>query len=176
MDRTVHAQRSGTGGGLAKRLSRVLDAFHTKKLERGVDEMLVRLYKPIIWRGLRAGNPLVRANAATLLCSAFPLTDPGATRAEQDELMQKQFDTLGELLADEYPVVRLVGVEGVCRTLGVYVSFQLWRLPFNAQIGFCAGIGNSFPKRLCLHFWASSSGTWLQTPRLPLFAGLCLKA
>ena len=36
MDRAVHAQR-GSAGGLASRLLRVLDGFHTKKRERGVE-------------------------------------------------------------------------------------------------------------------------------------------
>lgn len=125
MDRAVHARRTGSGGGLARRLARVLNAFHGKKMERGVDEMLTRLYKPILWRALRANNPLVRANSATLLCSAFPLADPNANRADQDELNQKQFDAIAELLADDFPVVRLVGVEGVCRIVGVYVSHSL---------------------------------------------------
>lgn len=49
--------------------------------------------------------------------------DPTSTRADTDELTQRQFDALASLLADDYPVVRLVGVEGVCRVAGVYVDF-----------------------------------------------------
>lgn len=33
-------------------------------------------------------------------------------RAEADDLMQKQFDAIADLLTDDYPIVRLAAVEG----------------------------------------------------------------
>lgn len=133
MDRAVHAQR-GAGGGLAASLRRVLQGFHGKKKERGVDEMLNRLYAPVIWRALKVANPAVRANAASLLIDAFPLTDPEATRAEGDELIQRQVEALKTLLQDESPLVRATGVEGVCRVASVY-----WELLPPATIGALLG-------------------------------------
>lgn len=49
---SVHA-RHGVGhlwatGGVALALRRVLDCFHDKKRERGMDEALERLYQPIL--------------------------------------------------------------------------------------------------------------------------------
>ncbi len=32
-------------------------AFHSTKAKVGVDEMLIRLYAPILWRNLKAANP-----------------------------------------------------------------------------------------------------------------------
>ena len=40
-------------GGMASIIRHVLDGFHSHKKERGVDEMLVKLYEPILWRALK---------------------------------------------------------------------------------------------------------------------------
>ena len=111
---------------LSGRVRRLLNGFHSRKQERGVDEMLLRLYEPILWRALKVSepraqprvskesiereregrkgrkgretrhspasyapsaqvaNPIVRANAASLLVDAFPLQDSNAPRAETD--------------------------------------------------------------------------------------------
>ncbi|EGD83553.1 hypothetical protein PTSG_04158 [Salpingoeca rosetta] len=98
----------------------LLDVFHTNKKERGVDEMLTRLYDPIIWRSTQVANAIVRANAASLLFAAFPLQDPQALRQEREELLQKQFEVCGRFLEDSSPLVRRIGVEGVCRILSTY--------------------------------------------------------
>ena len=77
----------------------MLDGFHTHKKERGVDELLVKLYEPILWRALKvrcraAGiglisaqvpNGAVRANAAALMIDAFPLQSPEMSLAESEE-------------------------------------------------------------------------------------------
>jgi hypothetical protein len=98
-------------------IRQVLAEFHKQKRHRGVDEMLLRLYEPILWRALRVANPTVRSQAATLLVDTFPLQDPDATHAEIDALLQKQFDALGQLLMDSAPKVRVVAVHGVCSIL-----------------------------------------------------------
>lgn len=75
--------------------------FHLTKPQRrarGVDEMLARLYEPILWRSLHAANPSVRFNAAAVLMDAFPLhTEKTAAaaagaggRTEGDGLLMKQ--------------------------------------------------------------------------------------
>ena len=101
-------------------LRRVLGAFHGQKKAKGVDEMLLRLYEPILWRGLTAANPHVRRSAATLLVDAFPLHDPDGSLEAMDAVLQKQFDCLRSLLTDSTVAVRCVGVSGICRVLCVY--------------------------------------------------------
>ena len=133
MDRAVHAQR-GPGGGLASTLRTVLKGFTSKKKERGVDEMMCRLYSPIIWRALKAANGIVRANAAALLIDAFPLSDPEAPVADADALLQRQVDAFKSMLEDTSPLVRATGVEGVCRVASVY-----WELLPPATIGTLLG-------------------------------------
>ena len=41
-----------TGGEHFRLLLQVMNAFHRQKKQRGVDEMLLRLYNPILWRAL----------------------------------------------------------------------------------------------------------------------------
>lgn len=57
---------------------RVLLHFCSQKRYRGVDEMLNRLYEPILWRSLSAANAEVRLQALLLWTDAFPLHDPDA--------------------------------------------------------------------------------------------------
>ena len=105
---------------LALTLARVLSYFHARKPQRGVDEMLARLYAPILWRSLAVANPLVRRNAARLFLDAFPVQDPDAPARELDEGMQRQFALFAELLQDQHDGVRRTAVGGVCRALSLY--------------------------------------------------------
>ncbi|XP_064431717.1 condensin-2 complex subunit G2 isoform X3 [Mirounga angustirostris] len=77
------------------RVREVLSYFHhQKKVRQGVEEMLYRLYKPILWRGLKARNSEVRSNAALLFIEAFPVRDPNFNAIEMDSEIQKQFEEL----------------------------------------------------------------------------------
>ncbi|XP_038654294.1 condensin-2 complex subunit G2 isoform X1 [Scyliorhinus canicula] len=98
----------------------LLSYFHQQKLRQGVDEMLHRLYQPILWRGLKARNSEVRANAAILFVEAFPIRDPGLSNEEVDIEIQRQFEEIFNLLEDPQPLVRSTGVLGVCRIAGNY--------------------------------------------------------
>ncbi|KAM6215890.1 condensin-2 complex subunit G2 [Rhynchocyon petersi] len=99
----------------------VLSYFHHQKnVRQGVEEMLYRLYKPILWRGLKARNSEVRSNAALLFVEAFPIRDPNFNTIEMDSEIQKQFEELYGLLEDPYPLVRSTGVLGVCKITSKY--------------------------------------------------------
>ncbi|XP_070535793.1 condensin-2 complex subunit G2-like [Ptychodera flava] len=115
----VHASRSGAKS-MASILKQFMSHFHQQKKHQGVDAMLLRLYEPIIWRALKVANGGVRANAASLLLDAFPLEDPNSGTAKNDELIQKQFDALQSLLEDPCPLVRTIGVQGICRVTSVF--------------------------------------------------------
>lgn len=108
---------------------------------KGVDDMLARLYEPIIWRSLKAANPCVRANATAVLADAFPLhtTDTtsataaaaGGARGAMDALLFKQVTALQELLNDPVPDVRRVAASGVAHVLAIW-----WEvLPTSASHG-----------------------------------------
>ena len=69
MGHAVHASNPS----LFKSLYRILESFHTEKRLPAVENLLLRLYEPILWRSLKAANPIVRRNAASLFVSVFPL-------------------------------------------------------------------------------------------------------
>ncbi|KAK3545864.1 hypothetical protein QTP70_016299, partial [Hemibagrus guttatus] len=92
----------------------ILAYLHKQKFRQGVDEMLHRLYMPILWKALRAVNAEVRANATLLFTEAFPIHDPDMSSERVDELVQKQLDTLFALLEDVSPSVRCAAVLGAC--------------------------------------------------------------
>lgn len=110
----------------------VLSYFHQQKVRQGVEEMLYRLYKPILWRGLKARNSEVRSNAALLFVEAFPIRDPNFTATEMDNEIQKQFEELYNLIEDPYPRVRSTGILGVCK-----ISSKYWEMmPPNILVDF----------------------------------------
>ncbi|XP_063306874.1 condensin-2 complex subunit G2 [Pelobates fuscus] len=105
------------------RVREVLAYFHQNKLRQGVDEMLCRLYQPILWRGIKAINSEVRANSAVLFVEVFPFRYPGLNHEDMDNEIQKQFDELFSLLEDPHPIVRSAGVLGVCK-----ISAKYWEM------------------------------------------------
>ncbi|XP_077993869.1 condensin-2 complex subunit G2-like [Glandiceps talaboti] len=115
----VYASRTGSKS-MASILKQLMSHFHQQKKHQAVDGMLLRLYEPIIWRALKVANGSVRANAASLLLDAFPLSDPNAENEKRDELLQKQFDALQDLLEDPCPLVRAIGVQGICNIISVF--------------------------------------------------------
>ncbi|XP_041737015.1 condensin-2 complex subunit G2 [Coregonus clupeaformis] len=99
------------------KVRQILSYFHKRKCRHGLDEMLYRLYKPILWRALSAANSEVRANATLLFTEAFPIHDPSQSSEKMDETIQKQLDTLVCLLEDPQPLVRSTATLGVCKIL-----------------------------------------------------------
>ncbi|XP_048693590.1 condensin-2 complex subunit G2 isoform X4 [Caretta caretta] len=99
----------------------LLSYFHKQsKVRQGVEEMLHRLYQPILWRALKARNSEVRSNAALLFVEAFPIRDPHFNNEAMDNEIQKQFEELFSLLEDPHPLVRSTGVLGVSKITSKY--------------------------------------------------------
>lgn len=90
---------------MAKSLHIVLDPFHRGQASPPVKQLLHRVYGPILWRSLRAANPRVRVNAASVLGAVFPLADG----VNVDKAMQKAILALKHLLQDTDPRVRVAG-------------------------------------------------------------------
>ncbi|XP_027001357.2 condensin-2 complex subunit G2 [Tachysurus fulvidraco] len=99
------------------KVRQILSYLHKQKFRQGVDEMLHRLYMPILWKALKSVNAEVRANATLLFTEAFPIQDPNMSSDRVDELVQKQLDTLFALLEDMNPSVRCAAVLGACSVL-----------------------------------------------------------
>ncbi|XP_032913613.1 condensin-2 complex subunit G2 [Catharus ustulatus] len=118
MHHGIHLPRSSP---VHSKVREILSYFHKQsKVRQGVEEMLYRLYQPILWRALKARNKEVRANAAFLFVDAFPIRDPSFTAEDMDSEIQKQFEELFNLLEDPHPVVRSTGILGVTQITSKY--------------------------------------------------------
>ncbi|NWV90117.1 CNDG2 protein, partial [Machaerirhynchus nigripectus] len=118
MHHGIHLPRSSS---VHSKVREILSYFHKQsKVRQGVEEMLYRLYQPILWRALKARNSEVRANAAFLFVDAFPVRDPSFKVEEMDNEIQKQFEELFSLLEDPHPVVRSTGILGVTQIASKY--------------------------------------------------------
>jgi condensin-2 complex subunit G2 len=80
-NRCIHAATPA----LASSLRKVLGVLHQHKKYRAVDEMLHRVYEPILWRSLKVANAAVRRQAALLFVDAFPVQDPDAANADFEQ-------------------------------------------------------------------------------------------
>ncbi|KGL94747.1 Condensin-2 complex subunit G2, partial [Charadrius vociferus] len=118
MHHGIHLPRSSS---VHCKVREMLSYFHKQsKVRQGVEEMLYRLYQPILWRALKARNSEVRSNAAFLFVDAFPVRDPSFNAEEMDNEIQKQFEELFSLLEDPHPVVRSTGILGVTQITSKY--------------------------------------------------------
>lgn len=107
---------------LATNLRIVLSAFHSNKRLQNMDAMLCRVYGPTLLPNLLVANPFVRRNAVAILCSAYPIHDPNASRQQLEAGIHTQTDKLIALLEDPQPLVRIATVHGVCRILANLVA------------------------------------------------------
>ncbi|XP_009816028.2 condensin-2 complex subunit G2 [Gavia stellata] len=118
MHHGIHLPRSSA---VHSKVREMLSYFHKQsKVRQGVEEMLYRLYQPILWRALKARNSEVRSNAAFLFVDAFPVRDPSFNTEEMDNEIQKQFEELFSILEDPHPVVRSTGILGVTQITSKY--------------------------------------------------------
>jgi hypothetical protein len=125
-------EEAAASPGLSSAIRLVLAAFHNKKKFKAVDEMLARIYEPILWRAFKVANAGVRVQAAQLLAEAFPVQDPEAPAKEVEEGLTRQITVLDALLKDGVPRVREVAVHCVCRVLSVYLEL----LPLHTATAF----------------------------------------
>ncbi|CAD7697938.1 unnamed protein product, partial [Ostreobium quekettii] len=133
----MQAAISASTKEMASHLRHVLNALHShKKMHMAVDEMLLRLYEPILFRALSVANPAIRRNALLLLFDAFPLQNPHASHEDTDDLLAKQFSYFSSALGDSAPAVRIAAVEGICKVLDSF-----WELiPPSVSMGYLKGI------------------------------------
>ncbi|NXG41011.1 CNDG2 protein, partial [Psilopogon haemacephalus] len=118
MHHGIHLSRNSS---VHSKVREILSYIHKQsKVRQGAEEMLCRLYQPILWRALKARNSEVRSNAAFLFVDAFPLRDPSFNKKEMEDEIQKQFEELFSLLEDPHPVVRSTAVLGTTQITSRY--------------------------------------------------------
>lgn len=101
----------------------VLSSFHKSKRLVGVDQLLHRIYSPVLYKNLMVAHPIVRRNAVSILAESFPIHDPNTSVQDIQQTINFQCGRLFDLLTDPAPTVRKTTVEGTCRILGL-----LWEL------------------------------------------------
>ncbi|KAG8138775.1 hypothetical protein E2320_001572, partial [Naja naja] len=121
MHHAVHLPRKSP---LHAKVREILKYFHNQnKCRQGVQEVLYRLYQPIIWRALKARNAEVRSNAALLFSDAFPILDPKFNRKDSEKEIQRQFDELFTLLEDPQPITRSAGILAASK-----IMYKYWEM------------------------------------------------
>merc|ERR1719240_1796964 len=98
----------------------MMEELHRHHHEAAVNELLCRVYGPILWRSLKVANCLVRENAARLLQYVFPLIQNDLSVAEQDHELIRELRFLRGTLEDPGEAVRCVGVNAACVILKNY--------------------------------------------------------
>lgn len=94
-----------------QKLMTLMEAFHKNQKTPAIEDLLYRLYGPVLWRSLTAGNSQVRAQATSLLSRVFPLQDSSHCRTEQ--AVQQACKALVERLDDDFAHVRVAASESV---------------------------------------------------------------
>jgi condensin-2 complex subunit G2 len=116
----MYASLHIASANMAKSIRTILEPIHSNKKNPDVDQLLYRMYGPILWRSLAAPNPLVRINASSILSVTFPLHDPNAGKIHLKEMNAKSIESLRNLLNDQDPKVRVAGCDATIKILGLY--------------------------------------------------------
>ena len=117
VDSAIHVQNSGA----RKSAESVLQYFVDQKaLDKNVEDLLYRLYSPLLFHALEVANPNVRENALRQLGIVFPLVPPVLPQGEFDEALEEQFHTLVDSLDDRAPNVRSQAVLSIGRIVATF--------------------------------------------------------
>lgn len=108
---TIHASNSTT----SKNCRVILDKFLLYKKDTAVENMLYRIYGPLLWRSLICPNALVRRQSAVVLGDTFPLRGSGM---EYEAVVKKSVEAIVKLMRDEVVNVRVAGCVCAGKVLG----------------------------------------------------------
>lgn len=117
VDSALHVQNSGARRAAESVLQYFVDQ---KSIEKKVEDLLHRLYSPLLFHALEVANPNVRENALRQLGIVFPLVPPVLPQGEFDEALQEQFHTLVDSLEDRAPNVRSQAVLSIGRIVSTF--------------------------------------------------------
>ena len=107
----------------SKSVRAILDKFYLNKKNPLVENMLHRLYGPLLWRALSGANSRVRLQASVVLSDTFPLRDPEAGNEWTEQIVNKSVEALVSLMTDDVPVVRVAGCKATAKILsGFWVA------------------------------------------------------
>ena len=119
MYQVIHSAAPST----SKSVRAILDKFYLNKKNPLVENMLHRLYGPLLWRALSGANSRVRLQASVVLSDTFPLRDPEAGNEWTEQIVNKSVEALVSLMTDDVPVVRVAGCKATAKILsGFWVA------------------------------------------------------
>lgn len=104
----------------------MLQPLHAQ--QKHCEELLYRLYAPVLWRALSASQTQVRLQAASILPEIFPLRG-GESQHASSAAMDKCLTALIDLLGDRMPKVRVAGSLATAHVLCDY-----WTILSSGQI------------------------------------------
>jgi condensin-2 complex subunit G2 len=107
----IHAKHTT----LNKSLSIFMEPFYQQQKTPAVEDLLHRIYGPILWRATAAANSQVRVNAVKVLAQVFPLQDASHNHTEQ--AVRQACTALTTLLKDDQPAVRMAAAEAVGKVM-----------------------------------------------------------
>jgi hypothetical protein len=105
---------------MAAKARGILEEFHRHHHEPAVNELLCRLYAPVLFRSLKVANWQVRMNATILLSTAYPLVPNGMANQESEQELTRQHKALRDALTDPCELIRRAAVASICRILTLY--------------------------------------------------------
>eukprot|EP00929_Paragymnodinium_shiwhaense_P071054 TRINITY_DN3609_c0_g2_i2.p1 TRINITY_DN3609_c0_g2~~TRINITY_DN3609_c0_g2_i2.p1 ORF type:complete len:877 (-),score=137.79 TRINITY_DN3609_c0_g2_i2:1078-3708(-) len=104
----------------AEKARLVLEEVHRHHHEDAVNDMLCRIYGPILFRSMKVANCQVRENAVKVLQYVFPLIKSALAVADKEQELVKQLRLLRDALDDSNDLVRCAAVRASCLTLKNY--------------------------------------------------------
>ncbi|KAF4747884.1 Condensin-2 complex subunit G2, partial [Perkinsus olseni] len=97
----------------------LLSEFHRKdRRPTELENLLVELYQPILWKQLTVTNWKIRLNAIATLGDAFPICN-STLHAEMERTMDMQIRALVSGMTDKHDQVRRIAVNKVCESLAI---------------------------------------------------------
>lgn len=140
MQRAIYSAHTKTSIVIMKVLEFSFHNIKIKIKEKKIEEMLQRLYEPILWRSLKMENNIVKRNAAEVFLNVFPLvlhntegkngnssssnSSTSSSFSSNEEFLQYQFQALFDLLDENDLGIRIIGVSGISRILTRLVNKQ----------------------------------------------------
>ncbi|CRG94677.1 conserved Plasmodium protein, unknown function [Plasmodium gallinaceum] len=108
---------------IAARFRCVLDIFNTNKGDKSINQLIFKIYDPVIWRNLMSPNWKIRFNATCIFQLIFPVVDPCIKDINYLEEMDKAYNALIELSEDKNTCVRQATAKCIC-----YILNELWEI------------------------------------------------
>ncbi|CAD2111205.1 condensin-2 complex subunit G2, putative [Plasmodium vinckei] len=108
---------------IASRFRYLLNIFHTNKGDKNVNNLIFKIYDPVIWRNLMSANWKIRFNTVCIFQLIFPVVDPCIKNINYLQEMEKAYNALFDMCEDENSCVLQAIAKCIC-----YVINELWEI------------------------------------------------